>query len=90
MTVYRAVETRRSVVRSANTGISGLIDPLGRVRSESPLFVTWSKTVDVSLMNERTFFVQWGYLFAPACLGLAVLIALFGLIRSRRNGKLLV
>jgi apolipoprotein N-acyltransferase len=90
MTVYRAVETRRSVVRSANTGISGLIDPLGRVRSESPLFVTWSKTVDVPLMNERTFFVQWGYLFAPACLGLAVLIALFGLIRARRNGKLLV
>ena len=44
MTVLRAVETRRSLVRSANTGISGVIDPLGRVRSQSKLFVAWAET----------------------------------------------
>ena len=90
MTVYRAVETRRSVVRSANTGISGLIDPLGRIRSESELFVTWSEAFEVPLLEERTIFVQWGYLFAPVCLGLAVLIGLFGLMRPQRRGRLVL
>jgi apolipoprotein N-acyltransferase len=47
MTVLRAVETRRSLVRSANTGISGIIDPLGRVRSRSELFVAWAETARV-------------------------------------------
>jgi apolipoprotein N-acyltransferase len=90
MTVYRAVETRRSMVRSANTGISGLVDPFGRIQSESDIFTTWSKVVAVPLMEGRTTFVQWGYLFAPVCLGLAVLIGLITMVRSRRSGKLLV
>ncbi len=90
MTVYRAVETRRSVVRSANTGISGLIDPLGRVQSESEIFSRWSKTVDVPLMEGRTLFVQWGYLFAPICLALALFIGLAAMMRSRRPGRRLL
>lgn len=34
----RAIETRLPVVRAANTGISGWVDPLGRVRAATPLF----------------------------------------------------
>ncbi len=90
MTVYRAVETRRSMVRSANTGISGLVDPFGKIQSESDIFTTWSRVVAVPLMEGKTPFVQWGYLFAPVCLGLALLIGLITMMRPRRSGKILV
>ncbi len=68
MTVFRAVETRRSVVRAANTGISGFIDPLGRVRMQSEIFVPWQATDTVVLNDEVTFVVRYGHLFAPLCL----------------------
>jgi apolipoprotein N-acyltransferase len=67
------VETRRSLVRAANTGFSGFIDPLGRVRVVSPLFEDWAETAGVVLMEEETWFVRWGYLFAPWCLVIAVI-----------------
>jgi len=68
MTVFRAVETRRSVVRAANTGISGFIDPIGRVQMQSDIFVPWQAAEEVVLNNEVTFFVRYGHLFAPLCL----------------------
>jgi len=68
MTVFRAVETRRSVVRAANTGISGFIDPLGRVQMQSEIFVPWQASEMVVLNDEVTFVVRYGHLFAPLCL----------------------
>ncbi|MBW1635752.1 MAG: apolipoprotein N-acyltransferase [Deltaproteobacteria bacterium] len=68
MSVFRAVETRRSLVRSANTGISAFISPLGRVESSSLLFQPYAAAGDVVLLETETFWVRFGYLFAPLCL----------------------
>ncbi len=76
MTRLRAVETRRSVVRSANTGFSCFIDPLGRVLGKSSLFVNWEAAERVVLMEERTVYVRGGYLFGTACLLASVLALL--------------
>ncbi|NNF45932.1 MAG: apolipoprotein N-acyltransferase [Desulfofustis sp.] len=84
MTVFRSVETRRSLVRSANTGISGFIDPLGQVQRQSGLFVEWAESMEVSLLSTETFFVRTGYRFAPICGAAAVVIIIFSLLR--RNG----
>ena len=84
MTRLRAVETRRSIVRSANTGFSGFVDPMGRLTQVSPLFVPWEATEQLPIMEERTFFVRGGYLFGPVCLlltGLGLLTA----FRRRKN-----
>lgn len=88
MTVYRTVEARRSLVRSANTGISGVIDPLGRVLEKSELFVEWAGAVAVPLLTEKTFFVRGGFLFAPICAGIALLILLTVTITSKRADRL--
>lgn len=86
MTVFRAVETRRSLVRSANTGISGVVDPLGRIVRQSDLFVPWSAAVPVALLEERSPFVRGGYLFAPLSALAAVVILLSGVKRTQRSG----
>jgi apolipoprotein N-acyltransferase len=85
MTVFRAVETRRSVVRSANTGISGFIDPLGRVEEPSPIFTTWARSERVALMTGQTAFVRWGYLFQPACLIVGLLLTGTAVLRARNT-----
>ncbi len=76
MSVYRAVETRRSLVRSANTGISAFVDPVGRITQSSEIFVTWAKSEEVKLMDLVTVYTRYGYLFGPICLGAAVLLSL--------------
>lgn len=68
MTVLRAMETRRSVVRAANTGISAIIEPTGEIVVESALFENWAGRAQVPLLLYKTFYVAWGYLFAPLCL----------------------
>jgi len=82
MTALRAVETRRSLVRAANTGFSGFIDPLGQVQRVSPLFEPWAETAELVLMEEETWFVRCGYLFSPICLVLVVIFLIWIALRN--------
>ncbi|MDD3815597.1 MAG: apolipoprotein N-acyltransferase [Desulfocapsaceae bacterium] len=84
MTVLRSVETRRSLVRAANTGFSGFIDPLGRVQVASPLFEPWAESAEVVLMEGETWFVRWGYLFSSFCLGITILLLIWIALRNPR------
>ena len=86
MTRLRAVETRRAIVRAANTGFSGFIDPMGRLQKLSPLFVPWEAVQRVEIRTDRTIFVRGGYLFAPACFMLA-LAGFAGAARMKRMNK---
>jgi apolipoprotein N-acyltransferase len=56
----RAVEQGRYVVRAANTGFSGAVDPYGRVLARTRLFETTTATVDVRLHNGRTIYGRFG------------------------------
>lgn len=60
----RAVEEGRYVVRAANTGISGAVDPYGRTLVSTPLFEPVSLTVDVRLLTDRTIYSRTGDLIA--------------------------
>ncbi len=77
MAVFRAVENRRSLVRAANTGISGFIDPLGRVRPLSPLFSPWSAREQVVMYEGKTVFSRFGYRLGPVCLAILSALLVF-------------
>lgn len=90
MVRFRAVENRRAVVRSANTGISGFIDPVGRVVAETGLYRDAVLTEEVPVMTSISFYTRFGDIFARFCLAAALVVALgsnfkyiTGLIRQR-------
>jgi len=62
--VFRAVETRRWVVRCANTGISCFISPLGTIAKETPLAADAIPKWPVRGVKELTFYARWGDLLA--------------------------
>lgn len=77
MSVFRAVENRRSLARSANTGVSGFVDPLGRMLQLSPLFEEYSSSQDLPLLQSTTFFTAMGgHWSGMVCLILTILLAL--------------
>ena len=82
----RAVEQGRFLVRAANTGISGVVDPYGRVIASTPLFESHVLTVDVRFLDGRTLYSQTGDLFAYACV---VITAAVLISTVRRRHKLL-
>jgi apolipoprotein N-acyltransferase len=58
--VVRAIETRSGVVRSANTGISGYIDPLGRVQAATGLFVPAAEVYRAQTSDAISPFIRFG------------------------------
>ena len=58
--VMRAIETRMGVARSANTGVSEIVDPLGRVSRATPLFEPAAFVADVMTTDGRTVYVRFG------------------------------
>src|SRR5437867_10670491 len=52
--IFRAVENDRWVVRADNTGISGIIDPRGRVSVASPIFQTMVIQGTIEPRSEKT------------------------------------
>ncbi len=88
MSVLRAVETRRSLVRAANTGVSGFIDPLGEVHMSSDIFVAWAEKATLPLMDNTSFYMKKGRYFPVGCFLVALFIlgrAMMQPVRRRRN-----
>ncbi len=61
--VFRAIETDRFLLRCANTGISAIIDPKGRIQAQTPIFVETVLRGSFSLKDTKTFYVRYGDYF---------------------------
>jgi len=81
MAVLRAVETKRSLIRAANTGISGFVDPLGRITAQTAIFTEAALTAQVPMLDQATVFSRQGHWFGAAC---CLLIPLLLIFRRRR------
>lgn len=85
MTVFRAVENKRALVRSANTGISGFIDPVGRILETTSLGVDATRTRTVPLMKSGTVYMKAGDLFSKVCLIAVFIFMIFCMIQHPKN-----
>jgi apolipoprotein N-acyltransferase len=74
--VFRAIENRVFLVRAANTGISGFINPSGRVvslaqdKSGRDIFIDGYDTEEITLTanKEKSFYTRYGDVFILFCL----------------------
>jgi apolipoprotein N-acyltransferase len=67
MVVFRAIENRVPVIRAANTGITGTIDATGRIGAMTELFTEAYVLEEIILKDIRTFYTEYGDLFAYLC-----------------------
>ena len=56
----RAIEEGRYLARAANTGISGFVDPYGRVLQQSNMFESAVMVEDVRFITARTIYSRIG------------------------------
>ncbi|WP_424245638.1 apolipoprotein N-acyltransferase [Elusimicrobium posterum] len=81
--VVRAVEYGKPVIRSANTGISAVIDGKGRILQASELNTAAVVEYELPLYDEEpTFYTHWGDIFSYICMVVFLTCALAGFVIS--------
>ena len=79
----RAIEQRKSIIRSANTGISAVLDQRGKVLQQSK----WDESVclesKVNLNNKVTFYSQYGDYIGRLSLFIATILLFITFVRVR-------
>ena len=83
LAILRSVELGMGLARAANTGISMLIDPYGRVEARTPLFAEAVLVGDVKA-GVPTLFARWGDWVSM--LGIAVTLVPVAIAWFRRTG----
>jgi apolipoprotein N-acyltransferase len=82
LALWRAIENRRYFMRVGNAGVSGVIDPLGRVVHRLGQFTEEVLQTEIRPLRQQTFYTRYGDVFAWAMV--IVTAALLVARRSRR------
>jgi apolipoprotein N-acyltransferase len=80
----RSIEGGRYLARAANTGISGFVDPYGRVIEKSALFTQVLLVADLRFITARTIYSRFGDVIAWASLAITI-AALLATARAGYN-----
>ena len=86
--VLRAIETRRSIARSANTGISAFINQRGDVLHETKYWVKDVIKRELNLNSKKTVYVNYGDYIGRICSLISILFILItismGLVKRKQ------
>lgn len=81
----RAIETRRSIARSANTGISAFINQRGDIMQPTKYGEGTAIKQSIRFNDALTFYARWGDMIARIALFVAILLLLNSLARYLRG-----
>jgi len=81
--IFRAIESRKPILRCANTGISMIIEPSGNIRTSSRLNEEIVLRSHIQPNHTISFYTRWGDLFAQINLVVLAGISLF--LAGRKN-----
>lgn len=80
---FRSIEHRRTLVRATNTGISAIVDPVGRISLRTGQWTRETLSGTVPLMQGRTVYGVLGDWLGWLC----GTITLYGVIRARQASR---
>ena len=81
----RAIEEGRYLARAANTGISGFVDPYGRVMQQSNMFESAVMVDELRFIQERTIYSYIGDLVGWASVAITAVMLVAGRLASSRR-----
>jgi apolipoprotein N-acyltransferase len=84
MSILRAVEFRRYLPRSANSGVSMIVDPAGRVVTSLGLYEKGILTYNVPPLDGETIYCRYGDW--PVFFWCVILVVVAALVRRRARG----
>jgi len=79
----RAIEQRKTIIRSANTGISGVIDTKGEIVQITKWNEKVCLTSIVSLNNEETFYYKFGDYIGRLSVFVAAMLLIVAFVKGR-------
>lgn len=79
----RAIETRRSIARSANTGVSAFYTPTGEILEATDYWTEAVIKASIPLNSKITFYVEHGDYLARFLSTLAVILILVSFVRNK-------
>jgi len=82
---WRAIETRRSLLRATNTGVTALINAKGEIGEALPIFTPAVLTTQVDVLEGETFYVRFGDWFAWSVTLISIGVILFLWRRPERS-----
>lgn len=83
--VVRAVENRRYLLRAATTGVSGIVDPYGRILARSEMMTQTSLTEMIVPLEKQSLYTRWGDVFPLLGLTLGFLSLILSMIIKRKR-----
>jgi apolipoprotein N-acyltransferase len=72
----RAIETRRTLLRVTNTGVTSVVNAKGEIVQTLPMFTGALMETEVEILNGETFYVRFGDWFAWSLTAIAAAVLL--------------
>lgn len=85
---FRAIENRRWIVRAANGGISGFIDPYGRIHDATEMYSKALLQKEIKTRRDVTFYTRHGDVFAMTCSFIGIGFIILGLVTMIRGKRI--